>query len=110
MPKNSDSSEQPLDDELLTAEQIGEILKLTPEAVYARCGLAKFLHPIKAGRKFTRWSRNELQAVIAEAVRFAQEAASLAQQTSVDPPRREPKARAFSREELAEIKKRVQSR
>lgn len=112
MPKEKkyDSSERPLEDELLTAEQVGEVLKLTPEAVYQGRGLAKFLHPVKAGKRYTRWSRNELQAVIAEAVRFAQEADSLVQQTRVYPPRREPKRKPFSHEELDELKRLVKSK
>ncbi len=112
MPKEKKyhSSERLLEDELLTAEQVGEFLKLTPEAVYQGCGLAKKLHPVRAGKRYTRWSRNELQAVIAEAVRFAQEADSLVQQTRVYPPRREPKRKPFSREELDEIRKSVRGK
>lgn len=93
-----------LDDELLTAEQVGEALKLTPEAVYQRRGLAKHLHPVKAGKRFTRYSRNELQAVIAEAVRLAQQDDSPAEQTNVFPLKREAKPKAFSRTELVELK------
>lgn len=112
MKKQSDLSRTPipLDDELLTAQQVAEILKLTPEAVYQGRGLAKLLHPIKSGKKFTRWSRNELHAVIAEAIQLVQQDNSPAEQTNVYPLRRETKPKAFSRAELVELKTLVKNK
>lgn len=112
MKKQSDLSQTPipLDDELLTAQQVGEILKLTPEAVYQGCGLAKHLHPVKAGKRFTRYSRNELHAVIADAIQLAQQDNSPAEQTNVYPLRRETKPKAFSRAELDELKNVVKTK
>ena len=65
---------------------------------------------IRTGKRFTRWSRNELQAVIADAVRLAQQDDSPIEQTNVYPLRRETKPKAFSRAELDELKNVVKTK
>lgn len=92
-----------LDDVLLTAAQVGEALGLSEDAVYVGCGLAGELTPIRRGRRYTRFSQKQLNAVIAKAVQEAVEQRSQdspEQQSNVIPLTREKRSKPFSREEL----------
>lgn len=99
-PPNADSDKLQADDQLLTAEQVAELLGISESAVYQQKSAAAELTPLRFGkRKCTRWSRNEVQALIARKLHESQQQESPAA-SNVFPLKRAKRHQPFTRKEL----------
>lgn len=98
----TNSPNQPADDRLLTAAEVGTLLGLTAAAVYQGKGAAAELTPIAFSKRCTRWSNNELQAMIKRRLADAQQA-SPAEQTNVFKLERRQSHQALTHAEIEEI-------
>lgn len=95
-------------DRYLNANEVGELLSMSASAVYAgKCGTER-LTRIKKGRKYVRWSRNEVLDLITQQLIEAQaEQAQKPEPTNLtamtDWMTRKPKPRTLGRDEVKAI-------
>jgi len=96
-------SNQPAGDRLLTAAEVGALLGLTASAVYQGKGAAADLTPLVFSKRCTRWSNNELQAMIERRLAEAQQASPAEPQTNVFRLERKAVRNPLTRSEIEEI-------
>lgn len=72
-----DSPKKPIEDQLINAEQVAELLGVSASLVYSGQGITEALTRIKHGRRYLRWSRNEVLSLIEQKIKNAKEEKAL---------------------------------